>query len=196
MNKNRIKEIVAIILSLGVLRLAMTYPPNFNPIGAMALFGGAVLASKRLAYIIPLAALFITDIAIALIRPGGFDYLLMRHDASMIFGYIAFAAAVYIGYRYLQSGRTYKKVFGAAFGFSVIFFILSNFGAWLMSPLYPQTAEGLMACYAAGLAFFQGDALQNFALNTLVSTTAFSFIAFYAYDYVTKSADAKEKLVA
>jgi hypothetical protein len=184
MKQKRISEIIMFIIALGVGRLAMTFMPNFNPIGAMALFGGAVLASKKLAYIIPLAALLIGDLVYAGINSGYTDYLLMRHDSSILFVYVAFGLSVWLGHRYLSNGRTFGRVLGTAALSSVLFFALSNFGSFLA--FYPATPEGLLAAYAAGLAFFQNDPLQNFFLNGLVSTMAFSAVAFYAYDLSAK----------
>ncbi len=43
--------------------------------------------------------------------------------------------------------------------------LTTNIGVWLGSGFYPQTTEGLIACYIAALPFFG---------NTLVSTVAFS----------------------
>jgi hypothetical protein len=38
-----------------------------------------------------------------------------------------------------------------------IFFLITNFGAWIGNPMYPQSFEGLMMSYAAGLPFLQGS---------------------------------------
>lgn len=171
---------------MGALRLAMTYPPNFNPIGAMALFGGAVLASKRLAYLIPLGALLVTDILMGLIRPDYFDYFLMKFGYSIPFVYLAFALTVYLGQRYLKSQRSMGSVIVLGFASGALFFLLSNFGTWLGSPIYPQNIGGLLACYGAGLAFYKNDIASNFALNTIVSTMLFSVAAFAAYNAIEK----------
>lgn len=180
MGQKRLSEIIFFIILLGIGRLMMTFMPNFNPIGAMALFGGAVLASKKLAYIIPLGALFIGDLVMGLIRPGHMDYLLMKDDPSVLFVYGAFALTVWLGHSTLSKGRTYSKVIGTALVSGVLFFLLTNIGSWLA--YYPNTAEGLLAAYTAGLAFYNDNALQNFFLNGVVSTVAFSALAFYAFE--------------
>jgi len=36
-----------------------------------------------------------------------------------------------------------------------LFFVMSNFGTWLMMDMYPKSAAGLVACYAAAIPFFQ-----------------------------------------
>lgn len=41
------------------------------------------------------------------------------------------------------------------------FFLLSNGSVWLLSRMYPHTAAGLLACYAAGLPFLRNDLLST-----------------------------------
>ncbi|MFM6400989.1 MAG: DUF6580 family putative transport protein, partial [Planktothrix sp.] len=41
------------------------------------------------------------------------------------------------------------------------FFLITNFGAWIGNPLYPQTFQGLMASYIAGIPFLQGSFLGD-----------------------------------
>jgi len=55
---------LALILLAAALRIA-PHPWNFTPLGAMALFSGAVLRDRRLAYFFPLLALFLGDISLA-----------------------------------------------------------------------------------------------------------------------------------
>ena len=53
--------IPAIIIFAAFTRL-MPHPPNFTPIIAMGLFGGAYLKDKRLALLLPMGAMLIADI--------------------------------------------------------------------------------------------------------------------------------------
>jgi len=47
-----------------------------------------------------------------------------------------------------------KNVIGAGLSASIIFFLVSNFGVWLGSPMYPQNISGLITCYITGIPFF------------------------------------------
>jgi hypothetical protein len=51
---------------------------------------------------------------------------------------------------------------------SLIFFLITNFGVWAFSGMYPLTFDGLAACYVAALPFLQhtivGDLLWAIAL--------------------------------
>src|SRR5260370_23941147 len=52
---------LALILLAAALRIA-PHPWNFTPVGAMALFSGALLKNRRLAFFFPLLALFLGDV--------------------------------------------------------------------------------------------------------------------------------------
>jgi hypothetical protein len=139
MPSQRITLIVGLILVAALVRL-FPHPPNVAPIAAMALFAGATFADKRLAFAVPLAPLLLTDLVLGL-------------HITMPFVYAAFAATVWLGGR-LGERRTALRLGGTALAASVVFFVVTNFGTWLMQDLYPATAAGLVACYWAAIPFF------------------------------------------
>ncbi len=157
MQKNNIKlqtlTISAIILALAVFRL-LPHLPNVSPVAAMALFGGAYFADKRMAFIVPFVALFLSD-------------LLLGLHTSMIFVYAGFAITVVIGFA-LQKKINVTNTAFAMLVSSVLFFLLTNFGAWLTSGLYAKTAAGLMQAYVAGLPFFQNSLLGNMVFAAVI----------------------------
>ena len=138
--------ISAIIFALALFRL-LPHWPNVSPVAAMALFGGVYFSDKRIAFIVPFVALFLSDLILGL------------HN-SMIFVYAGFAITVVIGFL-LQNKVTLTNTVLAVVASSVLFFLLTNFGAWMMSGLYAKSATGLMQAYAAGIPFFQNSMLGN-----------------------------------
>lgn len=144
--KTRVITITAIIFALALFRL-LPHLPNVSPVAAMALFGGAYFADKRMAFIVPFLALFVSDLVLGL------------HN-SMIFVYAGFALTVVIGFQ-LQKRVTLTNTAFAVVVSSVLFFLLTNFGAWMTSGLYAKSAAGLMQAYAAGIPFFQNSLLGN-----------------------------------
>ena len=70
----------------------LPHPPNFVPIAAMALFGGAYFSNKKLAFLVPFAAMIISDMVI------GFHSVMWAV-------YLSFALIVVIG----MSVRRNKK---------------------------------------------------------------------------------------
>lgn len=162
------------IIFAGALMRLIPHWPNFTPIAAMALFGGAYFGRKYLAFAIPLIAMLLSDLVI------GF------HD-GMIAVYIAFAITVSIGLLIRNRIRP-ATVVGASLASSVLFFLVTNFAAWLTSPLlYPATFEGLMSAYAAGLVFFNdGSYGISFFMNEVMGGLFYNTMFFGAF-YLAKS---------
>jgi len=152
----------ALLAAGTALRLA-PHAPKFTPIGAMALFGGAVLPGGW-AFAVPLAALGLSDLVL------GF-----YSGAAWVYG--SFALIVLIGTA-LRRGRTPLRIGTAAIASSVLFFAVTNFGEWL-GPLYPHTVAGLRADFVAAIPFF-----RNTVLSDLVYAAAF----FGAYDSAVRLA--------
>ena len=154
-NRGRVIALVIAIFAAAALRL-LPHPPNFSPIAAMALFSGAQLPKRALAFVAPFAALLLSDLALGGFYPG------------MNFVYLSFALTVVIGWA-VASRKTPLVIGGAAVASSVLFFVLTNFGMWLFSGIYPLTQAGLVECYVAAIPFFQ---------NTLVGDLSFTLLLF------------------
>ena len=161
--KLQVITISAIIFALAIFRL-LPHLPNVSPVAAMALFGGAYFADKKLAFMVPFAALLLSDLLLGL------------HN-TMIFVYAGFALTVIIGFMIKDRVSVTNTAF-AVLASSVLFFLLTNFGAWMTSPLYTKTAEGLMQAYAAGIPFFQ---------NSLIGNLVFAAIIFGGYHLLQKN---------
>ena len=137
----RLIALLSAIAAAAALRL-VPHPPNFSPIDAMALFSGAYLARKGvLAFAAPLGALFLSDLVL------GF-----YHGMATV--YLSVALIVLLGSVALQRVSAVRVV-GAALASSVLFFVVTNFGMWLSSGIYPRTLAGLEACYVAAIPFYQ-----------------------------------------
>jgi hypothetical protein len=65
-NTRNIVLVLMIIAAMAMRLVSYKYPvlSNFTPIGAIAIFGGAYFTDKWKAYLVPLAALFVSDIFI------------------------------------------------------------------------------------------------------------------------------------
>ncbi len=146
MSTRRLSALVLLIVAAAFLRL-IPHPANFVPITAMALFGGAYLSDRRMAYLLPLAALALSDLWLGLY-------------AQMWLVYACFLAVVWIGTR-LQGHRGVLPVAGATLAASVLFYLVTNLGVWVSSGLYPHTLEGLLACYVAAIPFFHNALLGD-----------------------------------
>ncbi|MBI3193477.1 MAG: hypothetical protein HYZ34_03295 [Ignavibacteriae bacterium] len=140
------------LILLAALSRLLPHLPNFTPIAALALFGGVYLDKKH-TFIVPLAALFISD------------YFLGFYN-DMIWVYASFAAIGLIGL-WLRNHHGVATTIGATLFGSILFFIVTNFGVWISSHgMYPQTFSGLIECYIAAIPFFRNSLLGDFAYVT------------------------------
>lgn len=125
------------------------HPSNFTPIGALGLFAGTYLNLRRY-WLIPLAALLVSDIFI------GF-----YHPVTMVSVYLAFVICAVMGRLLLSEHCSVPRVAATTLSASVLFFVLSNFGDWLSGFNYPLTWAGLAECYAMAIPFFGNTVLGD-----------------------------------
>jgi hypothetical protein len=146
--------IMALIVLSAVLRI-VPHPWNLTPVGAMALFSGAMFRNRWIAFLLPLASLFAGDVFV------GFHKL-------MLIVYASFAISVAIG-RWLAEKRSAARIGGAVFLGAAQFFVVTNFAVWAVGGFYPKTAAGLMSCFVAGVPYFW---------NTLVGDALYACVLF------------------
>jgi hypothetical protein len=152
-NNSRTIALLSAILVAAVLRL-VPHPPNFTPIGAMALFSGAYLGRRGLAFAAPLGAMILSDAVL------GFY-------SGFWITYLAVALIVAVGWLALPRVSV-LHVGGAAIASSVLFFLVSNFGTWASSGMYAHTLTGLSACYVAAIPFFQNTIAGDLFYATIL----------------------------
>ena len=150
----RFKVLSGMVLAVVAARW-LPHPPNFTPVTALALFGGATFANKRVAFFVPLLGLFLSDLVL------GF------YSITPVV-YAAFALIVVLG-RWLRRDKSVSHVAFAAIASALVLFLVTNFGLWAMGELYPKTLGGLGECYIAAIPFFR---------NTLVSSLVYSALLF------------------
>ena len=151
------KQIVIIAFMLfAVLFRLLPHLPNFTPITAIALFGGLYFSNKSMAYLVPLFIMVLSDLFL------GF------HTISIVV-YAAFLLVSFIG------TRTKKPSVFTILLSSISFFIITNFGVWLIG--YPKTWTGLVECYTLAIPFFR---------NSLLGDFFYSGVMILGFNYVQK----------
>ena len=136
-------SLIAFLIAIDVAARLMPHAPNFTPIAASALFAGTVLRNRSLAVAVPIAAMLLSDAVI------GFD-----SKPLTLAVYACFALPALIAYLPQRTRRPGMFV-PMMIGFSLLFFVVTNFATWLFSGMYPLTLAGLAACYVAALPFLQ-----------------------------------------
>ena len=166
MNSNTSKNeiiTVSIMVAIAAATRFLPHPPNFTAIGGMALFGAATLTNKKLAFLVPIMAMFISDLFI----PNGFDL-------SVYTAFIAIAAMGLL----ISNKKGPMPVIVGSISASVIFFAISNFGVWASQAMYTKNAIGLISCFEAAIPFFP---------NTLAGDLFFSSLLFSSYAIIKKT---------
>lgn len=163
--------LIGMILLAALSRL-LPHPPNFSPVEAVALFGGAYFSRRALAFAVPLLAMFISDLALGLVNGGLYsEYFL---SAGFLLVYACIALSAMLGFA-LRGRVTVFRVAGFGVAGSVLFFLVTNFGSWLGSAMYPQDGAGLAAAYVAGVPFFQ---------NTVAGTLVYAGLMFGSFAWL------------
>jgi len=170
MNKINISYVVIISLILfASFTRIIPHMPNFTPIGAMALFGGAYLKNKYHALIIPIASLWISDLII-----NNFIFSFYSDFSwfypGFLWQYASFILIIIVGYFFLKK-LNFKNVFISTIFSSVLFFIITNLGVWLSGTMYSLDLQGLITCYFMALPFFKGTVLGFICYSTFLFGT-------------------------
>ncbi|GAB4299280.1 MAG: hypothetical protein Kow0098_25570 [Ignavibacteriaceae bacterium] len=142
----KLLTLTGIILAAAIIRL-IPHPPNFAPVAAVALFGGAYFSNKKLAFAIPLLVMFLTDIVLGL-------------HSTIWAVYLSFALIVVIGRIMIRQKKVMNIIFASVTA-SVSFFIITNFAHWLIDPVYSKNMIGLVSCYTAAIPFFHYTLLSD-----------------------------------
>ncbi len=148
------------LVVFGVVLRLLPHPANLAPVGAIALFGGAILP-KKLGWWLPLAVMVLSDALI------GFYH-------GIVFTWVAFMLVSIFGMSLRHVSNIVRVPLGAAGG-ALIFFVVSNFGVWAQGQLYTHSWTGLVRCYEMALPFFR---------PTFVGDFIYGWLLFGAYAFV------------
>jgi hypothetical protein len=161
--KPRTLALIGVVFATALARL-LPHPPNFTPVGAVALFGAAHFHSRWPAFLVPVAAMLLGDLALeaagGLGLLGGWMAGGKGFYAGMWVVYLAVALVTALGFL-LRRRRSLPVVAPCVLAGSVLFFLVTNFAWWAGYDLYPHTAEGLLLSYASALPFFHWTLLGD-----------------------------------
>ena len=152
---SREKLLMAFVL-IAILSRLIPHLPNFTAVTATALFAGRHFKNKALAFAVPLSVMILSDIILGFYTISWFVYA-------------SFAMVVFIG-QWSQKMNVLTVLSS-----SLAFFIISNFGVWLLG--YPLTIEGIIACYTAAIPFFR---------NALLGDLFYAAVLFYSFKWVER----------
>lgn len=161
-----IAAIIIYRLCIGLQGGHLPWLENFAPVAAIALCGGIYLP-RRLAFIVPLAALFVSDIFL------NWHYGYPLVSPEMFSRYLALAASVAIGFGIRNRARLGTVLPASLLG-SVLFYVVTNTSSWLTWPAYAKTFSGWLQALWYGLPgypptwmFFRSTLLSDLLFSTL-----------------------------
>ncbi|MFT3904146.1 MAG: hypothetical protein QM727_13305 [Niabella sp.] len=169
--------LVTLWIVFAVLSRLLPNPANFSPMMAIGIFGGALFARRAWAIIIPLLSIWLSDLLMNnVVYKGFFDHFVWFYD-GWYWQYAIYLLVPLASISIFKKNITVGKIALTGIGAAVLFFLVSNFGVWYSSNMYPKTGEGLLQCYIMGLPFFKG---------TLMGTLFYSLILFGTYYFIEK----------
>ncbi|WP_256645434.1 DUF6580 family putative transport protein [Thermomonas paludicola] len=157
--------VLAALIFVAALTRVLPHPPNFSPIEAVALFGGAYFAKRHWALLVPLLAMFASDLTLGMLNGGIYWSYFASAGYLLVYACIALSTVLGFGLRGKVSGM---RVLGYSLVGSLIFFAVTNFGVWAFGSMYQPNMNGLMAAFVAGIPFFQWTVLGTLFYSALL----------------------------
>ncbi|MEZ4884437.1 MAG: DUF6580 family putative transport protein [Chitinophagales bacterium] len=164
--------VLSAFVLLAALSRLLPHPPNFTPIGSMALFGAAYFSRKYLAFLVPILAFWVSDLVLNNVVYAEYFESFSWFSTDLMWSCVAMALIVVLG-RFFLKKVSITTVLGSSLVASIVFFVFSNFGVWASGAMYSMDLGGLMAAFAAGIPFFG---------NTVVGNLFYSAVLFGGFE--------------
>jgi hypothetical protein len=175
-----------LIVIASLYRIMPGRPWGFAPQLAMAIFGGAIIKDKKLAFILPLLSMFVSDALYELLYRNGVGNISGFYGGQLT-NYILFGLMTFFGF-FIKNFNV-GKIALASIAAPTAYFFLSNFMVWVNSSPFvglnrPRTFNGLLLTLGDGLPFYAWS---------IAATLIFSTILFGSYYLITKPSLQPEK---
>jgi len=156
-----------LLIVIGSLFRVMGFAPQL----AMAIFGAAVIKDKKLAFVLPLFSMFLSDVIYQVMYTYGYADYGGFYEGQVI-NYLILAGITLLGF--WARNLNWSRIAIVTVAAPLIYFLASNFVVWFGGGGWqrPKTFEGLMMSYGDGLPFLK---------TSLLYTILFSSILFGGY---------------
>jgi hypothetical protein len=165
MNRPRFCFLLTLILLAAAGRL-VPHPPNVTPLAAVALFGGATIERRWAAFLVPLAALLLSDLLLQVTYLAGVQPNWGFYQGQWVV-YACSALTVSLGFL-IRRRRHLLAITLATVAASLVFFVVTNFAFWASGLMYPRNTAGLWLCYEMALPFFRNSLVGDIAYGLLM----------------------------
>jgi hypothetical protein len=167
MNQNKINFIISASLVVFAASMkAVTFPYSINPIIAISLFSGAIINNKKLAFMMPLMAMFFSDLMLEIfnIAPG-------FYGMGQIGNYASLLLVTVLGFQMKKINGI--NVAGFSIASSLLFFFLSNTNCFFFDTtnFYGAGITGWSKCIIAGIPFLKNGMAIDLGFSALLFTS-------------------------
>ena len=138
---------------------------NFTPLAAIALFGAAHFRNKYFMFLIPMLAVYLSDLCI-----NYFIYnksFIWFYD-GFLWQYSVYLLIIILGIFLFKNKININKVILGSLASSFIFYMISNFGVWFLSSMYSKDLAGLVSCYVAAIPFYKWTMLGDIFYSVIL----------------------------
>lgn len=183
MNRKHAFLFLTIIALFTVLYRFLPHVPNFVPVGAMALFAGALLRRPLRAALVVISIMMFSDVLVnaLMYHTASFRYFTAPETIGVYLGYLA---SVLFGHGLGSAEAKPLRIAGFSLMSGLSFWIISNFFCWPGNPLYAQDLSGLVDCYFKAIPF----------LANVAGDLCFSALFFAAWRKVQVSLPAAQRV--
>ncbi len=185
MNKQSTSTLVIAILLIIIAALSrvILYPDNFSPVIGMAIFAGAVIKNTKLAFAMPLLAMFLSDV---LFEVSGIADGFWGWGQLVSYGILALITIIAFSMKRINV----FTVAGYSIGSSLLFFLLSNSAFFIFDNpvyhLYPENFSGYIASLVGGLPFLKTGIIADLVYSTILFGT-YHLVKTYAFSKQVKA---------
>ena len=174
------QKIVLFFYFVGLIALGriIPHPPNFTPVLAMAVFMPYLTRDIYSAMLVPLSAMFVSDLYLGL-------------HSSMFWVYTSILLGTTLSQYTISMKKTYVHLGSNALLSSTIFFIVTNFAVWMSGSMYPLTIDGLLLCYTMAIPFF-----GNTLAGTLFYVSLLGLVSYSATNISRRYTDDEENITS
>ncbi len=181
-NRSLLLAFGLLVITASLYRAWPDRPFGFAPQWALAVFGGAVISDRRLAFLFPLLSMFISDTLYQVLFQNGVTQIWGFYEGQVA-NYIMLGSLVVFGLMIRKIN--WGKIMAASLAAPSAYFLISNFYVWITGGGYHRIT--LLETYVDGIPFYQ---------MSLLATPVFSFIMFGAYFLVTNKSLAPNRQIA
>lgn len=168
--------VLATLIFFAAFSRCIPHIQNFSPLGAISLFGAAYFSKKWQAFLVPLAATWLSDLFLNNVIYAKYYHGFVWLEQGFYWIYGTYALIIGVGFFILKKINL-GRVIMAAWASTIIFYLITNFACWPGSSLYSQDWRGLSQCYIAGIPFIKG---------TLLGDLFYSGILFGSFEWARK----------